>query len=219
MPEPVSWSVPTAQSTPEIVGRRSSHFTRVPLLLAEVLRVPCRLTTIADMRTLDPMLYAGNPALKLPILRDGSDVVFGALNICRALAARASATRAVHVVWPEDLHDTLSRNAQELIWHCMASQVQLVMGTLICKLPAESIFFVKTRKSMEGSLEWLDRHLDRIISILPPQREISILEVTLLCLVEHLSFRSTVPLAAYPSLNDFVVQLGTLEAAGATAYR
>lgn len=218
MSELVSRLVPTAQSTPELVGRRTSHFTRVPLLLAEVLRVSCRLTPIADMRALDPAVYAGNPALKLPVLRDGGEVVFGCLNICRALAAHTKADRSVHVVWPEDLHDSLSRNAQELVWHCMASQVQLVMGTLICKLPVDNTFFAKIRAGMEGSLEWLDRHLARIIPILPPRRGISILETTLFCLIEHLSFRPTVPLAAYRSLNDFVALFGTREAARATTY-
>src|SRR6187551_3207043 len=129
----------------EIVGRRSSLFTRVATMFAETLRVPWRLAHVPDMTTLDAGAYADNPAMKLPVLRLGQHVLFGTENICRALAAKAAEHRPVHVVWTEDLPGPLSRNAQELVWHCAAAQVQLVMGVAIAGLPADNVFFVKTR--------------------------------------------------------------------------
>lgn len=202
----------------EIVGRRASHFTRLPLLLAHSLGVPCRLTPIPDMRKLDTGSYAGNPALKLPILRTGEHTVFGALNICRALAAHPSAHSALLVVWPEDQRDTLSRNAHELLWHSMAAQVQLVMGITICKLPADNPFFVKARASLEGSLAWLDSHLRNILQLLPATRDISLFEAALFCLVEHFQVRSTVSIATFDVLKEFAATFGQREAARATAY-
>ena len=99
----------------QIVGRRSSLFTRMPLIFAGELGVPFDFVPIYDMTELGPDVYAGNPALKLPILRANGSVLFGAQNICRALAERAS--KPARIVWPEALSDDLSRNAQELVWH------------------------------------------------------------------------------------------------------
>jgi hypothetical protein len=52
-----------------IVGRRSSLFTRPPLILVEGLGVPYELVPICDMTELGPEVYASNPALELPIMR------------------------------------------------------------------------------------------------------------------------------------------------------
>ena len=202
----------------EIVGRRSSLFTRVAAIFAETLRVPWRLTHIADMTVLDGATYADNPALKLPVLRIDGHVVFGTENICRALAAKSAEDRPVHAVWTEDLPDHVSRNAQELVWHCMAAQVQLVMGTVIAGLPADSPFFVKTLTGLEASLAWLNRNVDQVVAVLPAGRHISLFETTLFCLIEHLSFRPTVSLAGYPQLGSFATSFGTMEAARATSF-
>jgi glutathione S-transferase len=171
------------------------------------------------MTVLDGSTYADNPALKLPVLRIDGHTVFGTENICRALTEKASETRPVHAVWTYDLPDPLSRNAQELVWHCMAAQVQLVMGTVIGGLPADSSFFVKTRTGMEASLVWLDRNAHQVIASLPPGRDISLFETTLFCLVEHLAFRPSVSLAHCTNLAGFAARYEAQQPARATAYR
>ena len=201
----------------QIVGRNSSHFTRLPRIFAHELGVPLDLVPIYDMRALGPEVYAGNPALKLPILRTENGVVFGALNICRAIAERA--THPARIVWPEDLADDLSRNAQEMVWHAMTAQVQIVMGTGIGKLPADNVFFVKIRTGFEGALSWLEANLAAALSALSSPRELSVLEVSLFCLIEHLSFRITVPVEPYPALARFAAQFATRSSARETRYR
>jgi glutathione S-transferase len=201
----------------QIVGRSSSLFTRLPLIFADELGVTCELVPIYDMSALGPEAYAGNPALKLPILRANGSVLFGALNICRALAEHAS--RPVRIVWPEDLRDDLSRNAQELVWHGMAAQVQLTMGTLIGKLPAENVFFAKTRAGLEGALQWLDANSANAASALPTPRDLSVFEVSLFCLIEHLPFRGTVAIERYPSLVRFAQEFAQRPSAQRTSYR
>lgn len=203
----------------EIFGRRASLFTRIALLFAESLRVPWRLTHIPDMTSLDTAAYGGNPALKLPTLRIGQEMVLGTENICRALAAMATQQRAVHVVWPEQLPDHHARNAQELVWHCATAQVQMAMGTILAGLPADNVYFVKARTGVEGALAWLDGSVDQLIARLPVSRDISLFEASLFCLIEHLSFRPTVSVAPYPRLNAFVAGYRQSEAARATAYR
>jgi glutathione S-transferase len=202
----------------QIIGRNSSHFTRLPRIFAQELGVPLELVPIYDMRALGPEVYAGNPSLKLPILRTADGVIFGALNICRAIAERA--TRPARIVWPEDLRDALSRNAQEMVWHAMTAQVQIIMGTGIGKLPADNVFFVKTSAGLEGALRWLEAHLAAALAALPSPRDLSVFEVSLFCLIEHLSFRVTVPVEPYPTLARFAADFAAAKAsARETAYK
>jgi glutathione S-transferase len=201
----------------QLVGRSSSHFTRVARIFAQELAVPIELVPIYDMKALGPEVYAGNPALKLPILRTDTGVVFGALNICRTLAERA--TRPARIVWPEDLRDELSRNAQEMVWHAMAAQVQIIMGTAIGKLPADNVFFVKIRAGLEGALSWLDANLAESLRLLPTPRDLSVFEVSLFCLIEHLSFRITVPVTPYRALARFASDFAERPSARATVYQ
>ncbi len=210
-------------SVVEILGRSSSHFTRVTLVFAHELGVPFELVPIHDITSLDAAAFAGNPALKLPTLRRGGSLgslLFGAENICRALAdLAASAGGAKRIVWPEELRADVSRNAQELVWHAMAAQVQLVMGTLVAKLPAENGYFAKGRAGFEGALRWLDEHVDEALGALPAGRDLSLFEVTLFCLMEHLPFRGTLPVEPYPALAAFTRGFATRPSAQATAYR
>ncbi|MEJ0100019.1 MAG: glutathione S-transferase N-terminal domain-containing protein [Pseudomonadota bacterium] len=204
----------------QLVGRRSSVFTRLPLFLVEHLGVPCEFEPIPDMTVQSPAAYAGNPALKLPILRLDGDVVFGAQNICRVIAELAAlAGNAKHIVWPEDLKTPLQRNAQELVWHAMAAQVQLVMGTVLGKLPADNMFFLKARTGLEASLDWLDQNVDAIRATLPVPRDLSLFELSLFCLVQHLVFRPTAAVESRTRLASFTAEFGSMEAARRTAYR
>jgi glutathione S-transferase len=199
-----------------IIGRRSSLFTRVPLMFAEELGVGYELEPVYDMTATDPALYGGNPALKLPSLRRGDSLLFGAHNICLALAEISGPT--LRILWPEALRDDLSRNAQELVWHAMGAQVQLVFGTMVAKLPAENVYFAKGRAGLDNSLHWLDRHATQILGSLPA-RDISLFEVSLFCLLEHLVFRATLPLAPYPALVDFSATFAARPSAQRTRYR
>ena len=209
----------SAQIVPlQIVGRSSSHFTRLARVVAEELGVAYQLVPIYDMTTRDPTMYANNPALKLPILRTAEgDVVFGAENICRTLAEHAA--DATGIVWPEQLRSHLSRNAQELVWHCMAAQVQLVVGTQFAKLPADNPFFLKGRDGFEGALAWLNRHLPQALQALPPARRLSLFEASLFCLIEHLHFRPSVPVEHLTELQRFARQFAERPSAQRTAYK
>lgn len=201
----------------QIVGRSSSHFTRLPRIFAEELAVPYELVVIYDMTVLGPELYANNPALKLPILRRNGSTLFGAQNICRALAEMAP--KSSNVVWPEDLQDDLSRNAQELVWHCMNAQVHWVMGIIVGKLSPENVYFTKARAGIEHSLKWLDAHVNEALRALPAARDLSTFEASLFCLVEHLAFRQTVSVEPYRELASFVAEFGKRPSARSTAYK
>lgn len=201
---------------PRITGRSSSHYTRMARMFAHELGVACEFAPMHDLASLDARDYAGNPALKLPVLSCGEAVVFGAENICRTLAELAPG-RAV-ILWPEDLCDAPARNAQELVWHAMQAQVQLGFGTQIAGLSPDSIYFVKAAAGLRNALAWLDERAPPIIAALPPH-DLGMLELSLFCLLEHLAFRTTVPLAPYARLGGFARAFGQRASARSTVYR
>lgn len=201
--------------TLQIVGRSSSHYTRVTIMFAHELDVPFEFVPIYDLTQLGHEVYAGNPALKLPILREENSTLFGTHNICRALAERAAARR---IVWPETLSDTLVRNAHELLDHCMSAQVQLIVGQMLSKLPSDNVFFSKARAGYQGALNWLDHHVDEVVRSFP-ERDLSYFEVALYCLLEHLKFRTTVPHDEYTALVRFAESFATRPSAQRTPYR
>jgi glutathione S-transferase len=201
----------------QIIGRSSSHFTRVTLIFAYELEVPFEFVPVYDLTTMEPTWYEGNPALKIPSLRRNESFLFGTENICRSLAEASNSKK--RVIWPEELPQDISRNAQELVWHSMTAQVQLIVGIMIGKLPADHIFFTKIRAGFEGALRWLDDNLSGVLQALPPERDLSLFEVTLFCLIEHLSFRVTLPRESYPVLVRFANEFGARTSAQRTMYR
>ena len=207
---------PGAGPLPRLTGRSSSHYTRLARMFAHELGVACEFAPVHDLASLDERSYAGNPALKLPVLSHGGTVVFGAENICRTLAELAP--RHAAILWPEDLRDAPARNAQELVWHAMQAQVQLGFGTQIAGLSPDSIYFVKAAAGLRNALGWLDEQVPPILAALP-SHDLAMLEVSLFCLLEHLAFRPTVPLASHAQLGDFARAFGQRASAQATAYR
>lgn len=200
---------------PRLVGRSSSHYTRLARMFAEELGIAYAFEPVHDLASRDPADYAGNPALKLPVLVLPEGPVFGAENICRTLAARAGAPR--RIVWTEQLPDLRARNAQELVWHGMGAQVQLVFGMQVARLPSENVYFAKAADGFRNALAWLDANLESVVHALPP-RDLSLLETSLFCLLEHLAFRDTLPLDPYRHLAAFAAAWRQRPAAQRTAY-
>jgi glutathione S-transferase len=200
---------------PRLVGRSSSHFTRLARMFAEELGIPYTFVPVHDLASRDPADYAGNPALKLPVLVLPEGPVFGAENICRTLEARAS--KPQRIVWTGQLPDLRARNAQELVWHGMNAQVQLVFGMQVARLPGENVYFAKAADGFRNALAWLDANLESVLHALPP-RDLSLLEASLFCLLEHLVFRDTLPVAPYRHLAAFAATWRERPAAVRTAY-
>jgi glutathione S-transferase len=167
------------------------------------------------MMAVDAAAYGGHPALKLPALRrDDGSIVVGTENICRVIAERTQ----VRIVWPEDVRDDRGRNAQEMVEHAMAAQVQWVMGTVVGKLDGAHPFFAKGRAGFQGALRWLDANVEAVLAGLP-ERAASLFEIELFCLIEHLGFRASLPVEPYPALVAFARAWGERPSARATTFR
>jgi glutathione S-transferase len=198
-----------------LFGRSSSHFTRITRLFAAELGIEYSFEIVRDLRIVDPVVYGGNPALKVPVLRTPRGAFFGALNICRELERQSK--RRLAVVWPEDLAEPLFVNAQELITSAMSTEVSLVMA----KIAGEEGSLGPSKKQTESLLrvvEWLETNVEQALFALPPDRDLSYLEVSLYCLVTHLEFRELLPTAPYETLNTFCRHFAQRASAQSTAF-
>jgi glutathione S-transferase len=197
-----------------LVGRSSSHYTRVARLFALELGVAHTFRPVFDIMSLDTEVYGDNPALKVPVLVDARGPLFGTENICLELARRAGARS--RVVLRGDVADRLVANAEELTLHVMTTDVVLVMAKITSDdrpLPP------KLQPSLENALRYLDDHLDRALAALPADRALSFLEATLFCALTHLPWRKLMEVGAYPRLGAFAARFGERECARQTEYR
>lgn len=155
-------------------------------------------------------------ALKMPTLRTDAGLWFGSLPICRELA-RCSGL-SLDITWPEELQRPVASNAQELVNTAMATEVGMIMGRA-SGVPADNTHQVKLRASLLGAMDWLETNAVRAIETLPPERDLSFLEVALFCLVEQLAFCEVVSLEPYPALQAFARGFGARSSARATAFK
>ena len=208
-------------STLTLVGRASSHFTRVPRIVAHELGVVLPLVPVPDLAAIDPAAYGDNPALKGPTLQTPQGPVFGSEPASRTIAAWADAPPG-RLVWPEAVTDRVARNAGELTAYGMQTQVQLVFATRVAGLDPAHPLLAKARVGLAGALEWLDAHLESVLAAIPRRSDgtsVSLLEITLFCLLEHLAFRPMLPWLPRPRLQRFVDAFALRPSAAAPPYR
>lgn len=202
---------PTAR--PRIVGRSSSHFTRVLRIFAEECGVAYDFQVVSSLLATDPADYGGNPGLRLPNLVIPEGTVFGSLPGCRLLSTRCEAPPKM--VWPEETPAFLAANALELTVQAMSTEVALIMVTQTDG--GASRYADKLRAALVGMIGWLEQHLSDALRTLP-ERDLSYLELSLFCLIEHLEFRDVMSLAPYRSLADFRARFAQRPSALATPF-
>lgn len=198
-----------------LIGRSSSHFTRVTRMLAHELDLEHDFRPVFDLTTLDAAAYGGNPALKIPVLLDDAGPLFGAENICRELVRRAGA-RGADVVLRGAVAARSVANAEELTVHAMSSGVTLIM---VQAASAGQTPPTKVLPSLRGSLEFLESGLDSALAHLPSERRTSYLELALYCLLRHLEFRQILDPRPYARLGAFAARFDERASARATPYR
>lgn len=199
-----------------LYGRSSSHFTRIPRIFAAEAEVAIEFMLIRDLMSEDPVDYGGHPAMKMPTLHTEAGIWYGSLPISRELVACSESS--LHIVWPEDLDRPVASNAQELVLTAMSTEVGLIMGKAT-GVSADNKHQAKMRASLLGAMEWLELNAGRAIDTLAPDRDLSFLEVSLFCLLEHLEFREVLALDAYPELRAFAQRFALRSSAIATAYK
>jgi glutathione S-transferase len=199
-----------------LYGRSSSHFTRIVRMFAAEMDIELEFVPVRDLMSTEPADYGDNPALKLPTLQSPDGSWFGSLGSCRELARHDALN--LDIVWPDQLDRALASNAQEMVLQAMATEVALVMGKA-CGVDADNAHQAKLRASLLGTLQWLEENASAALALLPPERDLSYLEVSLFCLVEHLPFREVLDTTPYPRLRAFAERYGQRSSARATPYQ
>jgi glutathione S-transferase len=198
----------------ELVGRSSSHFTRIIRIFALELGVPHTFRPVLDITTPDAAAYADNPALKIPILVDEEGPLFGTENICRELLRRSR--NGPIVVMRGDVPDRVVANAEELTLGIMSAEVSLIMA----KMAGDPrLAPPKCARSIENSLRYLDENVEAVLAALPADRAFSFVEVALFSVVRHLPFREVMDVTSWKRLGNFCRSFETRESARATEYR
>lgn len=186
--------------TPRLFGRAGSHFTRVARIFADECGVDIEFVVVSDLRSVDVADYGGNPCLQVPTLQlTPATTLRGTENICRALHGRAATP--LRIAWPD------VDNASEALRFAMNAEVQLVLA------PERT----KPRAALLHALTWLDAHIDDVTAALPP-RDLSLFEVSLFCLIEHIAFRRTAGLPRLDRVQRVVDVVSARPSAQRTRY-
>jgi glutathione S-transferase len=196
-----------------LIGRSSSHFTRVTRIFAAELGVKCGFEPVLDIQSTDPQTF-DNPLLTVPSLRTPEGTWFGSLPICRELARRSLSS--VPLVWPEDHVEPLSSNAQEVTTSAMTAGVSVIMARG-AGLGDDHALLVKPRARLQAAIDWLEEHLDSVFATLPEKR-LSFLEVSTYCFLTHLGLRELGSIANRPRLTAFCEAFGARPSAVQTPY-
>jgi glutathione S-transferase len=197
-----------------LVGRSSSHFTRLVRIVAHELGLELELAPVLDLWSRDARTFGDNPTLRVPSLHTTEGTWFGSLNVCRELARRAP--RPYRMIFPEALTEPLAANAFELTTDAMGASVTVVMARL-AGIANDNVFLQKSLARIEGTVTWLDERLADVLRSLPP-RDLSLLEVALFCFGEHLEFREILSLEKRPRLSAFCRDFARRPSALATPY-
>jgi glutathione S-transferase len=197
-----------------LVGRHSSHYTRIVSIYAAELGVECAFEPVFDLGSTDAHVFGANPLLRVPSLTTPEGTWFGSLNACRELARRA--TTNVPLIWPEDHTSPLGANAQEITTDAMVTGVVIITGRL-SPLPDDAPSLVKPFARLRGAVAWLEANLDAALAPLP-ERRLSFLEVSAFCMLTHLGFRQLLSIEDRPRLGAFCRRFGARPSALASDY-
>lgn len=200
----------------ELFGRSSSHFTRIARIFAAECEVEYEFTLIRDLMSVDASDYGDNPALKMPTLKSADGTWFGSIGICREFVRNSELN--LDVVWPEHLDSARACDAQEMVLQAMGTEVALVMAKS-SGVAADNAHQAKLRTSLLGTMQWLEDNAPAVLASLPVERDLSYLEVSLFCLVEHLPFREVLSTEPYPNLRAFAERFGRRSSARATPFK
>lgn len=210
----MSTSAPSVDpARPIIVGRSSSHFTRVLRLFAEECGVPYDFRVVPSLLSLDAADYGGNPGLRLPNLVTAAGTAFGSLPCCRLVERMRR--EPIRMLWPEQTPSLLPANALELTVQAMSTEVSLIL--VEAAGGHTSRYGEKLRVALAGMVAWLDTNLPEVLGQLP-LRDLSYFELALFCLVDHLEFREVMSMARYARLCAFRERFAERPAAVATAF-
>ncbi len=159
-----------------------SHFSRKVRIVLRELSVECEESFAPNLLSSDPSDFAGNPILRVPVLRDGSTWVIESDQIVR------------HILETYDRgNDRFSffsmnaaqRNALSILSAIMGAEVELLLSRrsgLVSE--AGALYFGRYRSVIGHGLAWIEANGAAVW----PEAEFSYLDIALVCMWDHLRY-------------------------------
>lgn len=141
----------------QLFGTQKSHFTRKVRLLLDHLQRPYEFIDIGDVSRLSQDIFQDNPAMSVPVLKDGQQTVYDSDHIAAYIVKQFNPTDDFNVLTTDI--DLL--NARSLLNAAMSAEVRLVLGQRTGLDIENSDFFNKSKAVICATLDWCEAHASR----------------------------------------------------------
>ena len=186
----------------KLYGTPPSHFTRKIRVLLYELGLKHDFIVLDKLKEVGPQYFANNPLHQIPVLEDGKEWIIESDTICTYLIEKYGKGQISFI--PETEKKWSDHNRLAIINGAMDSGVKLIRAQR-SEIPnyMDFVFFKQERGAFDASLAWLESDLGARKEYHPGQT--TMLEITLMCLLEWAVFREFLPsLDPYPNLKSFV---------------
>lgn len=159
-----------------------SHFSRKVRIVLRELSVECEESFVPNLLSSDPADFAGNPILRVPVLRDGAIWVIESDQIVRHLLETCD--RDSDRFWFFSMN-AAQRNALSILSAIMGADVELTLSKR-SGLAAEAgaLYFARYRSLIGHGLAWIEANGAAVW----PEAEFSYLDIALVCMWDHLRY-------------------------------
>ena len=157
-----------------------SHFSRKVRIVLRELSLPCEESFVPDLLSSDPADFAGNPILRVPVLRDGASWVIESDQIVRHLLETHDRGNDRFSFFSMN---TVQRNALSILSAIMGAEVELLLSRrsgLVSE--AGALYFGRYRSVIGHGLAWIEANGAAVW----PEAEFSYLDIALACMWDHL---------------------------------
>lgn len=175
-----------------------SHFSRKVRLLLDHYGLDYTFVDIGQVAEANTAMFAGNPVMKVPVLRDGETWLIESDHIAAYLARTYDPADRFRVLTT----DANTLNMRAVLNGIMAEEVKLILAERTGLDTRPHAFFAKARSAVQNGLRWLNDRGDAF-NIAQP----GYLEFHLVCLWDHLEHYSLVALHEYSRLKAAVTAI------------
>lgn len=198
----------------KLYGASPSHFTRKVRVVLQELGLPFQFVAVSSLLDDSPETFGSNPLLLIPVLEaDGRRLVDSDL-ICEYLIERHG-NKALSL-FPREGDLTLHKQRQVIMNGGMSAGAH-IMRARRSEIPnfGDYSFYKQEKAAIHAALAWLDKDIGSKKYF--AGNELTLLEITLVCFADWVTFREMVPnLDPYPNLKRFAAEWGQRPSFAAT---
>ncbi len=196
----------------KLVLTPQSHFSRKVRIVLTELKLECEFIYVQNLLSTDPSKFAGNPILRVPVLKDGEHMIVESDSIVRYLLEKYESAENDRFSFFQ--MTSPQRNALSFISAIMGAEVELILSQR-SGLPLEPMphYFQRYREVIRHCLARLEREGAAIW----PTREFSYLDIALICMWDHLGYNKLIDIAkSYSWINQQTTKHAVRESVAST---